>query len=83
LAAFQVTEVLVVVPWTVAENGMVVLTMAEGAVGEMVTPVTGEAAAAAVPCSGTTIALALVMKLSVPLTVPVAVASNVTAKFWL
>lgn len=64
---------------------MVVLTIAEGAAGEMVTLVTVEAAAAAVPCRGTTtgLALALVMKLSVPLTVPLAVASKVTAKLWL
>jgi hypothetical protein len=48
-AAFQVTEVSVVEPWTVAENVMVVLTTTEGEAGETTTPVTVGVEAAAVP----------------------------------
>jgi hypothetical protein len=83
--AFQVTAVLVVEPWTVAENGIVVPTTAEGDAGEIVTPVTGAVVAAAVPCRGTTtgLALALVTRVSMPLTVPVELASKVTVKLWL
>lgn len=75
----------VVAPWTEAENGMVVLTTVEGDAGEIVTPVTGAVAGAAVPCSGTTTgpAAALVIRVSVPVTVPVALASKVTVKLWL
>lgn len=81
-AAFHVVAVLEVVPCTVALNGIVLLTIADGAFGEMETEVTGEAAAAAVPCNGITTAdgLALVVKVSMPLTVPEAVASKVTVK---
>jgi len=84
-AAFQVTAVFVVEPWTVAVNEMVLLTTAAGDAGEITTPVTAGAVAAAVPWSGTTtgLALALVIKLNVPLTVPAADGPNVTSNFWL
>jgi len=76
---------LVAEPWTVAENEIVVLTTAEGDVGEIVTPVTEGLEVAAVPCNGTKtgLVLALVIKESVPLTVPTDAASNVTLNFWL
>jgi hypothetical protein len=78
-AAFQLTVVLDVEPCTVAVKETVLPTATEGAAGEIVTEVT---AAAAVPCKGTTngLALALLMKLSEPLTVPAELELNVTVK---
>jgi hypothetical protein len=83
--AFQVTAVFVVAPCTVAENGSVLLTIAEAVAGEIVMELTAGAAAAPVPCSGTMmgLALALVMIVRVPLTLPEVVGSNITLKFWL
>src|SRR5437773_33877 len=77
--AFQVTAVLLAVPWIDALNGKVLPTIACGAAGEIVTEATS---ALALPCSGMIIglALALVIRLSVPSTEPDVVASNVTVK---
>lgn len=78
--AFQVTAVLVVVPWTEALNGKVLPTIACGAAGKIATEVTS---ALALACSGMMIglALALLIRLSVPSVEPEALASKVTVKF--
>jgi hypothetical protein len=68
-AAFQVTAVFMVEPCTVALKEMVLLIVADGAAGEIVTEVT-EDAAVAFNATITGLELASVIRLRVPLTVP-------------
>ena len=89
--AAQVTAEFVVVPCTVAANGMLPLGVAVAEAGLMlteVTPVPGggvepDDVAVALSCTTTGLALALVMIERLPTAVPGVVAAKATAKLWL
>jgi hypothetical protein len=84
-AAFQVTLWSVAVPCTEAENWAAAPVDTVEEAGEIVTELTDDGVAAPIPVRGTTteLALALVMMVRVPLTVPAEVAPNMTVKFLL
>jgi hypothetical protein len=92
--AIQVTDLLLELPWTVAENCIVPSVVTDGADGETLTELTGAEAVpeggvdedvAAVALNGTTTGLApaLVKIVRLPVAFPGVVAANTTSKFWL
>jgi hypothetical protein len=89
-----VTDLLLVLPWTVAENCIVPSVVTDGADGETLTELTGAEAipeggvdgdVAAVALNGTTTGLApaLVKIVRLPVAFPGVVAANTTSKLWL